>query len=167
MSENNYKKAYLAGGCFWWMEELFRKIDWVVGIQVWYMGWYETEPTWQSHGWHAEAIEISYDPLITSFQQLLDFFFCIHDPTTKDKQWNDKGSGYRSAIFYQNEDERIQAEWFIQIVNNSGRWMSGVVTTLEAFETFYKAEAFHQNFLQENINWYTCHYIRFPSYIKK
>ena len=103
----NYKKAYLAGGCFWGMEELFRKIDGVVGTQVGYMWWAAIEPTYRNHGGHAEAVELTYDPEIISFQQLLDFFFMIHDPTTKDRQGNDRWDAYRSAIFYQNDDEKL------------------------------------------------------------
>jgi peptide-methionine (S)-S-oxide reductase len=110
MTKNNYKKAYLAGGCFWGMEELFRKIDGVVDTQVGYMGGNSPDPTYRNHEGHAEAIEITYDSDITSYQKVLDFFFTIHDPTTKDRQGNDRGSSYRSAIFYQNSDEKIQAE---------------------------------------------------------
>ncbi len=165
MTNTNYKKAYLAGGCFWGMEELFRKQDWVVDTQVGYMGWRESEPTYQNHSWHAEAIEVSFDPEVTSYQKVLDFFFTIHDPTTKDRQGNDRGDSYRSAIFYQNSDEKLQAEAMIEIVNQSGRWMSPVVTNLEEFKWFYDAEWYHQDYLQENINGYTCHYVRFPSYL--
>lgn len=163
----NIKKAYLAGGCFWGMEELFRKQPWVVDTRVWYMGWHVADPTYQNHGWHAEAIEVSYDSDLTSYQNILDYFFTIHDPTTKDRQWNDRGDSYRSAIFYQNSDERLQAEAMIEIVNRSGRWVSPVVTTLEEFDKFYEAESYHQDYLQDNPNGYTCHYVRFPSYLEK
>jgi len=162
----NIKKAYVAGWCFWGMEELFRKVEWVVDTQVWYMGGNAPDPTYRNHEGHAEAIEISYDSEITSYQNILDFFFTIHDPTTLDRQGNDRGSSYRSAIFYQNDDEKFQAEGMIQIVNNSGRWISEVVTSLEAFDHFYEAEWYHQDYLQENINGYTCHYVRFPSYLQ-
>ncbi len=165
MTEKNIQKAYLAGGCFWGMEELFRKREGVTDTQVGYMGWSVADPTYRDHEGHAEAIEISYDSDITCFQNILDFFFAIHDPTTKDRQWNDRGSSYRSAIFYRNSDEKIQSEAFIEIVNNSGRWTAPVATTLESFEWFYPAEAYHQDYLQENPNGYTCHYVRFPSYL--
>lgn len=161
----NTQKVYLAGGCFWGMEELFRKQPGVVDTEVGYTGGHVENPTYQNHSWHAEAMEITYDPEVTSFQKLLDFFFCIHDPTTKDRQGNDRGDSYRSAIFYQNDDEKLQAEAFIQIVNQSGRWPSEVVTTLEPLDVFYPAEGYHQDYLQENINGYTCHYVRFPSYL--
>jgi len=167
MSESNIKKAYLAGGCFWGMEELFRKQPWVVDTQVGYMGGHEAEPTYRNHWWHAEAIEVTYDSTETSYQKILDYFFTIHDPTTKDRQGNDRGDSYRSAIFYQSEDEKLQAEGMIEIVNNFGRWMREVVTTLESFDGFYEAEWYHQDYLQENPNWYTCHYVRFPSYLEK
>ena len=163
----NTKKAYIAWGCFWGMEELFRKQPWVVDTQVGYMGWHVSEPTYQNHGWHAEAIEVSYDSDITSYQNILDYFFTIHDPTTKDRQGNDRGDSYRSAIFYQNSDEKLQAEGMIEIVNRSGRWTNPVVTTLEEFDWFHEAEWYHQDYLQENPNGYTCHYVRFPSYLKK
>jgi len=167
MKEKNIKKAYIAGGCFWWMEELFRKRDGVVDTEVGYMGGYVENPTYQNHGWHAEAMEVSYDADIISYQNILDFFFTIHDPTTKNRQGNDRGDSYRSAIFYQNEDEKIQAEAMIEIVNRSGRWMWEVVTTLEKFEKFYRAEWYHQDYLQENPNGYTCHYVRFSSYFSE
>jgi len=149
------------------MEELFRKIDGVLDTQVGYMWGDSTDPTYRNHAGHAESIELTYDPETVSFQQLLDFFFTIHDPTTKDRQGNDRGDAYRSAIFYQNDDEKLQAEAFIQIVNNSGRWMSPVVTNLEQFKWFYLAESIHQDYLQENPHGYTCHYVRFPSYFDK
>jgi peptide-methionine (S)-S-oxide reductase len=166
MTNTNYKKAYLAGGCFWGMEDLFRVREWVIDTRVWYTWWTNTHPTWQSHEWHAEALEIKYDPEITSFQNVLDFFFWIHDPTTKDRQGNDVWTGYRSAIFYQSEEERKVAEEMIEIVNTSGRWMSPVVTSLESFDIFYEAEEMHQDFLQIRPNYYLCHYVRFPSYLK-
>jgi peptide-methionine (S)-S-oxide reductase len=134
MKKTDYKKAYLAGGCFWGMEELFRKQDGVVDTQVGYMGGLSDDPTYRNHQGHAEAIEVSFDPEVTSYQKVLDFFFTIHDPTTKDRQGNDRGDSYRSAIFYQTSDEKIQAEAMVEIVNRSGRWMSPVVTNLEEFK---------------------------------
>ncbi len=165
MKTNDYKKIYLAGGCFWGMEELFRKQVGVIDTEVGYMGGHIPDPSYRNHGWHAEAVEISYDQNLTSFQKILDFFFCIHDPTTKNRQWNDVGDSYRSAIFYQDESEKAQAQAFIQIVNNSGRWPNPVVTTLEKFQQFYPAEGYHQDYLQQNTNGYSCHYRRFESYL--
>ena len=161
----NYKKAYLAGGCFWGMEELFRKQDGIIDTEVGYMGGQETDPTYQSHAGHAEALELTYDPEIISYKEILDYFYRVHNPTTIDQQWNDRGSGYRSAIFYGSSDERLQAEIFIEIVNRSGRWTTPVVTTLEEFEIFYPAESYHQDYLQKSPHGYTCHYVRFPSYL--
>lgn len=163
--DSTIQKAYVAGGCFWGMEELFRKEVWVVDTKVWYTGGQNDNPTYRNHPWHAEALEISYDSNLTSFKNILDFFFRIHNPTTVDRQGNDRWSSYRSAIFYQNTNQRDEAEKFISIVNSSGRWPDPVVTTLEEYKKFYLAEDYHQDYLQENINGYTCHYVRFPSYI--
>jgi len=166
MTKNtNYKKAYIAGGCFWGMEELFRKQDGIISTEVGYMGGHEVNPSYQSHSGHAEALELTYDPETISFQGILDYFYRVHNPTTMDQQGNDRGSSYRSAIFYQNSDEKLQAESFIEIVNHSGRWTSPVVTTLEEFDIFYPAENYHQDYLQKSPHGYTCHYVRFPSYI--
>lgn len=141
--KHNLKKAYLAGGCFWGLEELFSKEEGVVDIVAGYTGGKIENPTWKNHGLHAEALEITYDSKKTSFKNLLDFFFRIHDPTTLNQQGNDIGTGYRSAIFYQNEEEKEEAEEFIKIVDDSGRWENPVVTTLEPFIKFWKAEEFH------------------------
>lgn len=160
------KKAYLAGGCFWGLEELMRSQPGVLDITAGYTGGTKENPTYWKHEGHAEALEIEYDDSITSFWKLLDFFFQIHNPTTLNQQGNDKGTSYRSAIFYQNEDERKQAEDFIKIVNDSHRWDAPVVTTLEPFTTFYIAEDFNQDFLIKNPGGYTCHAIYFDSYLK-
>lgn len=146
------KKAYLAGGCFWGMQELFRRQSGVIDT--------EAGDTRDS-----ETLEITYDSEKTSFKKLLDFFFRIHDPTTLNQQGNDRGKSYRSAIFYQNDEEKKEAEAFIELVNKSGRWDDPVVTTLEAFDDFDTAEEFHQDFLQKNPGGYTCHYVRFGSYL--
>lgn len=159
-------KAYLAGGCFWGLEELMRKEVGVLDITAGYTGGVVENPTYENHTGHAEAIEIVYDPNITSFWKLLDFFFQIHNPTTLNQQGNDMGISYRSVIFYQNEDELKQAKDFIKIVNDSGRWGAPVVTTLEHFTKFYKAEDYHQDYLQKNPGGYTCHAIYFDSYLK-
>lgn len=147
------------------MEQLFRDLPGVVDTEVGYTGGENADPTYQNHPGHAEALQITYDPSQISYQQLLDFFFRVHDPTTRDRQGNDVGSSYRSAIFYADADEKAQAEAFIDLVNRSGRWPNPVVTTLEPLTQFYPAEADHQNYLQRNPDGYTCHLIRFASYL--
>lgn len=163
------KKIVLAGGCFWGLQELIRKQVGVVKTQVGYAGGNppvgEKNPTYENHEGHAEAVEVEYDQAKTSLQKILDFFFQIHDPTTLNQQGNDKGSSYRSAIFYANEAEKSEAEKMIEIVSKSGRWKSPVVTTLEPLEKFYLAEDYHQDYLQKNPQGYTCHFIRFGSYL--
>lgn len=160
------KKAVFAGGCFWGLEELIRAQPGVVNTEVGYTGGANVNPTYESHPGHAEAVAIEYDPAQTSYKQLLDFFFQIHNPTTLNRQGNDVGTSYRSAIFYANEEEKKEAEEFIKIVNESKRWPGPVVTTLEPLTTFYKAEEYHQDYLQKNPGGYTCHAIWFDSYLK-
>ncbi len=157
--------AYLAGGCFWGLEELFRTQKGVLDITAGYTGGTNTNPTYENHPGHAEALEIVYDDEQTDFWHLLDFFFQIHNPTTLNQQGNDRGESYRSAIFYRNEEEKHQAEKFIAIVNASKRWPNPVVTTLEPFKAFYRAEEYHQDYLQKNPGGYTCHAIYFDSYL--
>ncbi|CAN5188031.1 peptide-methionine (S)-S-oxide reductase MsrA [soil metagenome] len=159
------KKAYLAGGCFWGLEELFRSQKGVISTEAGYTGGSNEDPTYKNHPGHAEALEIVYNPEEITFRQLLDFFFRIHNPTTLNQQGNDIGTAYRSAIFYQSDNEKKEAEDFIQIVNSSGRWPSPVVTSLEKFAAFYPAEVEHQDYLQKFPNGYTCHYIHFESYL--
>ena len=159
------KTAYLAGGCFWGLEELFRTQKGVLNITAGYTGGDNENPTYENHPGHAEALEIEYEDTETDFSHLLDFFFQIHNPTTLNQQGNDIGTSYRSAIFYQNEEERKQAADFIEIVNDSKRWKDPVVTTLEPFTKFYKAEEYHQDYLQKNPGGYTCHAIYFDSYL--
>ncbi len=159
------KKIVLAGGCFWGLQELIRKQDGIVNTQVGYAGGKVENPTYENHNGHAEAVEIEYDTEKTSYEKLLDFFFQIHDPTTLNQQGNDFGASYRSVIFYGNEKEKKEAEKFIEIVNKSGRWKNPVVTTLEPLEKFYPAEEYHQEYLQKNPGGYTCHFIRFGSYL--
>lgn len=159
------KKAVFAGGCFWGMEELIRKEPGVVNTTVGYTGGDNTDPTYENHPGHAEAVEIEYDPSKTSYKNLLDFFFRVHDPTTLNRQGNDVGTSYRSTVFYGNDEERTEAEKFIQIVNDSGRWENPVVTTLEPLTAFHPAEDYHQDYLQKNPAGYTCHVIRFGSYL--
>ena len=159
------KTAYLAGGCFWGLAELFRTQKGVLNITAGYTGGDNENPTYENHPGHAEALEIEYEDTETDFSHLLDFFFQIHNPTTLNQQGNDIGTSYRSAIFYQNEEERKQAADFIEIVNDSKRWKDPVVTTLEPFTKFYKAEEYHQDYLQKNPGGYTCHAIYFDSYL--
>lgn len=156
-----YKKAYLAGGCFWGMEDLFRTRPGVVDTEVGYQGGQNDNPTYRNHPGHAEGLEITYNPKETSFRDLLDFFFRIHNPTTIDRQGNDIGSSYRSAIFYQNEEEKTIAKDMISIVNNSKKWDGKVATTLEPFAPFWAAEPEHQDYLVRKPNGYTCHFLRF------
>src|SRR5574343_2005744 len=137
------KKAYFAGGCFWGLEELFRTQKGILDITAGYTGGENENPTYENHPGHAEALEIVYDDSITNYKNLLDFFFQIHNPTTLNQQGNDVGTSYRSAIFYQDDAEKKQAEDFIKIVNDSKRWPGPVVTTLEPFTKFYKAEEYH------------------------
>lgn len=158
--DKNYKRIYLAGGCFWGMEELFRKVPGVLETEVGYTGGKNDNPTYEFHPGHAEALAITYDSETTSFRQLLDFFFRIHNPTTVNSQGNDRGESYRSAIFFQNNEEKSLAEEMIQKVNESGLWPDPIVTTLEPFTKFWSAEEYHQDYLQKNPRGYTCHYVR-------
>ncbi len=165
---SNYKKAYIAGGCFWGMEDLFRTRPGIKDTEVGYQGGENDNPTYRNHPGHAEGIELTYDTNETSFSEILDFFFRIHNPTTVDQQGNDRGSSYRSVIFYQNEEEKIAAEEMITIVDTSGKWDAKVVTTLEPYAPFWQAEDDHQDYLVKKPNGYTCHYLRFKeSYIRE
>ena len=159
------KKAYMAGGCFWGLEELMRSRPGISRITAGYTGGENENPTYENHPGHAEALEIEYDTEKTSFWKLLDFFFQIHNPTTPNQQGNDRGTSYRSAVFYQNDEELKQARDFIKKVNDSGRWNAPVVTTLEPFTKFWPAEEYHQDYLQKNPAGYTCHAIYFESYL--
>lgn len=159
------RDAYLAGGCFWGLEELFRTRPGIVSIEAGYTGGINDAPTYDCHPGHAEALRITYDTRQTDFRHLLDFFFQIHNPTTRNQQGNDRGTSYRSAIFYQNEEEKKEAEDFIALVNRSKRWSDPVVTTLEPFTRFWKAEDYHQDYLVKNPGGYTCHAIYFDSYL--
>ncbi len=157
----NYKKAYIAGGCFWGMEDLFRTRPGIKDTEVGYQGGENDNPTYKNHSGHAEGIELTYDPNETSFREILDYFFRIHNPTTVDQQGNDRGASYRSTIFFQNEEEKNDAEEIIKIVNDSGKWEGDAVTTLEPYSPFWKAEPEHQDYLVRNPNGYTCHFERF------
>jgi peptide-methionine (S)-S-oxide reductase len=160
------KKIVLAGGCFWGLEDLIRTQPGVINTEVGYTGGVVENPTYERHDGHAEAVEIEYDENVTSYKKLLDFFFQIHNPTTLNQQGNDRGTSYRSAIFYSTNEEKKEGQEFIEIVNNSKRWENPVVTTLEPLTKFYKAEDYHQDYLQKNPGGYTCHAIYFDSYLK-
>jgi peptide-methionine (S)-S-oxide reductase len=161
----NIKKAYIAGGCFWGMEDLFRVRPGVKDTEVGYIGGTNENPTYRNHPGHAEGLEITYDANETSYRDLLDYFFRIHDPSTVDQQGNDKGSSYRSAIFIQNEQEEKEAQEIIQLVNQSGRWPGKVVTSFEPFTKFWPAEEDHQDYLVKRPNGYTCHFERFGTFL--
>lgn len=158
---NNYKKAYIAGGCFWGMEDLFRTRTGIIDTEVGYLGGENENPTYKNHPGHAEGIEITYNPNETSFKLILDYFFRIHNPTTVDQQGNDRGSSYRSTIFFQNQEEKDKSIEVMEIVNQSNKWEAKAVTTLEPFTTFWAAEPEHQDYLVRNPNGYTCHFERF------
>lgn len=154
------QKAILAGGCFWGMQDLIRKLPGVVGTRVGYTGGDVPNATYRNHGTHAEAIEIEFDPERTSYRDLLEFFFQIHDPSTKNRQGNDVGTSYRSAIFFVDDEQRRIAEDTIADVDASGLWPGKVVTEVTAAGPFRQAEAEHQDYL-ERIPWgYTCHFVR-------
>ena len=163
---NKQETAVLAGGCFWGLEDLVRQQPGVLDTEVGYTGGQNDNPTYRHHPGHAEALEITYDPAQTSFKRILDFFFQVHNPTTLNRQGNDIGTSYRSAIFYKNEDELATSKEMIGIVNRSGRWPNPVVTTLEPFTTFWPAEDYHQDYLVKHPNGYTCHRIYFDSYLE-
>jgi peptide-methionine (S)-S-oxide reductase len=152
--------AVLAGGCFWGMQDLIRKMPGVVSTRVGYTGGDVPHATYRNHGTHAEAIEIVFDPSIMSYRELLEFFFQIHDPTTKNRQGNDRGTSYRSAIFYTTDSQRSVAEDTIADVEVSGLWPGPVVTELEAAGPFWEAEPEHQDYLEKYPNGYTCHFVR-------
>jgi peptide-methionine (S)-S-oxide reductase len=154
------EKAILAGGCFWGMQELIRKQSGVVSTRVGYTGGDVPNATYRNHGTHAEAIEIVYDPAVTDFRAILEFFFQIHDPTTKDRQGNDRGASYRSAIFYLDEEQKRTALDTIADVEASGLWPGKVVTEVSPAGDFWEAEPEHQDYLQHYPSGYTCHYIR-------
>ena len=163
--ENKLKTMVVAGGCFWGLEDLLRTQPGVVDTEAGYAGGKNDNPTYEFHPGHAEAVEITYDPNVTSYKQLLDFFFQIHNPTTLNQQGNDRGTSYRSAIFFADEAEKKIAQDMIGIVNESGRWDDPVVTTLEPLTRFWPAEEYHQDYLQKNPGGYTCHAIYFDSYL--
>jgi peptide-methionine (S)-S-oxide reductase len=154
------EKAILAGGCFWGVQELVRKQPGVVSTRVGYAGGQNDHPTYRNHPGHAEALEITYDSDVTSYRELLEFFFQIHDPTTLNRQGNDIGTSYRSAIFYLDDAQKKVAEDTIADVDASGLWPGKVVTELTPAGPFWEAEPEHQDYLQRYPDGYTCHFVR-------
>ncbi|MEX0758639.1 MAG: peptide-methionine (S)-S-oxide reductase MsrA [Tistlia sp.] len=154
------ERAVLAGGCFWGMQDLIRRQPGVIATRVGYTGGEVPNATYRNHGNHAEAIEIRFDPERTSFRAMLEFFFQIHDPTTPNRQGNDVGASYRSAIFYTSEEQRRVAEDTIADLEASGLWPGKVVTEVVPAGDFWEAEPEHQDYLQRLPNGYTCHFVR-------
>lgn len=155
------ERALLAGGCFWGMQELIRSLPGVVRTRVGYSGDDDKpRPTYRDHGKHAEAIEIVFDPKVTDYRAILEYFFQIHDPTTRNRQGNDIGLSYRSAIFYADDTQRLVAQDTIADVEASGLWPGSVVTEVVPAGDFWEAEPEHQDYLQRYPNGYTCHFPR-------
>jgi peptide-methionine (S)-S-oxide reductase len=157
------ERAVLAGGCFWGMQDLIRRQPGVISTRVGYSGGDVPNATYRNHGTHAEAIEIIFDPTKTSYRTLLEFFFQIHDPTTRNRQGNDMGTSYRSAIFYASPEQKRIAEDTIADVEASKLWPGKVVTEVAPVGPFWEAEPEHQDYLERYPNGYTCHYVR-PSW---
>jgi peptide-methionine (S)-S-oxide reductase len=154
------ERAVLAGGCFWGMQDLIRKRPGVISTRVGYSGGDVRNATYRDHGTHAEAIEIVFDPSKTSYREILEFFFQIHDPTTVNRQGNDIGTSYRSAIFYVSDEQQRIAEDTIADVEASGLWPGKVVTEVTRVGDFWEAEPEHQDYLERIPNGYTCHFVR-------
>jgi len=154
------ERALLAGGCFWGMQDLIRRYPGVISTRVGYSGGNVPNATYRNHGTHAEAIEIVFDPDKIGYRQILEFFFQIHDPTTRNRQGNDMGSSYRSAIFYTSDEQKRVAEGTIADVEASGLWPGKVVTEVAPAGAFWEAEPEHQDYLERNPGGYTCHFIR-------
>jgi peptide-methionine (S)-S-oxide reductase len=154
------ERAVLAGGCFWGMQDLIRKLPGVIATRVGYTGGDVPNATYRNHGTHAEAIEIIFDPVIISYRRILEYFFQIHNPTTRDRQGADVGSSYRSAIYYVDDEQKRIAEDTIADVDASGRWPGKVVTEVAPAGDFWEAEPEHQDYLQRYPEGYTCHFPR-------
>ena len=154
------ERAVLAGGCFWGMQELFRALPGVLETRVGYTGGDVPNATYRNHGSHAEGLEIHFDAEKISYRELLEFFFKVHDPTTMNRQGNDRGTSYRSAIYYVKEEQKNIATQTIADVNASNIWPGPVVTEVEAAADFWLAEEEHQDYLQKYPNGYTCHFVR-------
>ncbi|MEL7538847.1 MAG: peptide-methionine (S)-S-oxide reductase MsrA [Pseudomonadota bacterium] len=159
-----FERAVLAGGCFWGMQDLIRKMPGIINTRVGYTGGHTDRPTYDDvrtgTTGHAESIEIEFDPTKTTFRNILEFFFQIHDPTTEDQQGNDVGSQYRSAIFYTSDEQKAIAEDTIEDVEASELWPGEVVTEVAAAGEFFDAEEYHQDYLERYPNGYTCHFVR-------
>lgn len=158
------ERAVLAGGCFWGMQDLIRKLPGVISTRVGYTGGDVAHATYRNHGTHAEGIEINYDPDVISYRTLLEFFFQIHDPTTLNRQGNDRGTSYRSGIYYVNDEQKQIAEDTIADVNASGLWPGEVKTELKPVGDFWEAEPEHQDYLERIPHGYTCHFVR-PNWV--
>jgi len=158
------ERAVLAGGCFWGVQDLLRRYDGVISTRVGYSGGNTPNATYRNHGHHAEAVEIIFDPARISYRKLLEFFFQLHDPTTRDRQGNDVGASYRSAIYYTSDDQRLIAEDTIADVDASGLWPGKVVTEVAPASDFWEAEPEHQDYLLKYPDGYTCHFIR-PNWV--
>jgi len=158
------ERAVLAGGCFWGMQDLIRKMPGVLSTRVGYTGGDVPNATYRHHGTHAEGIEVIFNPEQISYRQLLEFFFQIHDPSTLNRQGNDRGLSYRSAIYFENDAQKAEAERTIKDVDASGLWPDKVVTEVEPVGDFWEAEPEHQDYLERIPNGYTCHYVR-PSWV--
>ncbi len=158
------QRAVLAGGCFWGMEDLIRKLPGVTATRVGYTGGDVPNATYRNHGSHAEAIEIIFDDTKTSYRKILEFFFQIHDPSTLNRQGNDRGLSYRSAIYYVDDQQRLTALETIADVDASGIWPGKVVTEVEPVGPFWEAEPEHQDYLLRIPNGYTCHFVR-PNWV--
>lgn len=152
--------AILAGGCFWGMQDLIRRMPGVLSTRVGYSGGDVPHATYRNHGTHAEAIEVVFDPSKTSYRQILEFFFQIHDPSTNNRQGNDTGTSYRSGIYYTSDEQKKVAEDTIADVDASGIWPGKVVSELAPAGDFWQAEPEHQDYLERIPNGYTCHYVR-------
>ena len=152
--------AILAGGCFWGMQDLIRKMPGVISTRVGYSGGDVPNATYRNHGSHAEAVEVVFDPAVLSYRQLLEFFFQIHDPTTPNRQGNDRGPSYRSGLYFTSEAQRLMALETIADVEASGLWPGKVTTEVKAAGPFWQAEPEHQDYLQRYPDGYTCHWVR-------
>jgi len=156
----NTEKAILAGGCFWGVEELIRHYPGVISTVVGYTGGDVPNATYRNHGTHAEAIEVTFDPTVLTYRQLLEYFFQIHDPSTRNRQGNDVGASYRSAIFFNSEEQEKTANELISELDASGKWPGKIVTEVVPETDFWNAEEEHQDYLQKNPYGYTCHFER-------
>ncbi|MDR9804012.1 peptide-methionine (S)-S-oxide reductase MsrA [Rhizobium hidalgonense] len=154
------ERAVLAGGCFWGMQDLIRRYKGVISTRVGYTGGDVANATYRNHGTHAEAIEIVFDPARISYREILEFFFQIHDPSTRNRQGNDVGTSYRSAIFYVSPEQERVARDTIADVDASGLWPGKVVTEVVPVSDFWEAEPEHQDYLERIPNGYTCHFVR-------